>query len=145
MAMATKDTRVIDLQGRTLLPGLIDPHNHTALSSLYLELLTDVGYLKNKTRADLINNLRQLASNTPEGQWVMVSNFDNLLQGGDLSREELDGVSTTRPIFVWYTNGHDAAVNSLALQLAKIPDDIGELPGGGHFGAVPTASQWPRL
>jgi predicted amidohydrolase YtcJ len=65
---------------------------------------------------------------------VLVSNFDNLLQGGDLSREELDSVSTTRPIFVWYTNGHDACVNSLALQLAKIPDDVGTLPGGGHFG-----------
>ncbi len=133
-SLATKDTQIIDLQGRTLLPGLIDPHNHTALSSLYLELLTDVGYLKNRTRADLIDNLRQLSARTPEGQWVLVSNFDNLLQGGDLSREELDSVSTTRPIFVWYTNGHDACVNSLALQLAKIPDDVGTLPGGGHFG-----------
>jgi len=137
MSMATKDTQVIDLAGRTLLPGLIDPHNHTVLSSLYLELLTDVGYLKNRTRADLINNLRQLASNTPEGQWVMVSNFDNLLQGGDLSREELDSVSTARAIFVWYTNGHDAAVNSMALKLANIPEDVGALPGGGHFGRGP--------
>jgi len=137
MPLATAATRVVDLQGRTLLPGLIDPHNHTALSALYLELLTDVGYLRNKTRADLIDNLRQLASRTPEGQWVLVSNFDNLLQGGDLSRDELDTVSTTRPIFVWYTNGHDAAVNSLALQVAKIPDDVGELPGGGHFGRGP--------
>jgi len=137
MALATKDTRVIDLQGRTLLPGLIDPHNHTALSALYLELLTDVGYLKNKTRAELIANLRQLVANTPEGQWVLASNFDNLLQGGDLSRDELDAISTTRPVFVWYTNGYDAAVNSLALQLAKIPEDIGPLPGGGHFGRGP--------
>ena len=137
MSMATKDTKVVDLAGRTLLPGLIDPHNHTVLSSLYLELLTDVGYLKNRTRADLINNLRQLASTTPEGQWVMASNFDNLLQGGDLSREELDSVSTTHAIFVWYTNGHDAAVNSLALKLANITEDVGTLPGGGHFGRGP--------
>ncbi|WPB85794.1 amidohydrolase [Sediminicoccus rosea] len=137
MALATRDTRIVNLQGRTLLPGLIDPHNHTALSSLYLELLTDIGYLKNRTRADLLANLRQLVANTPEGQWVMVSNFDNLLQGGDLSRTELDGISTTRPIFVWYTNGHDAAVNSAALRAANIPEDIGALPGGGHFGRGP--------
>ena len=70
---------------------------------------------------------------TPPGQW-MVSNFDNLLQGGDLSREELDGISTNHPIFVWYTNGHDACVNSLALKITSIPDNIGVLPGGGHFG-----------
>ncbi len=134
MAMAGKDTAVIDLAGRTMLPGLIDPHHHTLLASLYLELLTDVGYEKNRTRAALIDNLRQLAARTPAGQWIAASNFDNLLQGGDLSREELDSVSGTHPIFVWYTNGHDACVNSMALQVAQIPDDIGTLPGGGHFG-----------
>ncbi|MEI7599327.1 MAG: amidohydrolase [Aestuariivirga sp.] len=137
MALATANTKIIDLQGRSLLPGLIDPHNHTVLSALYLELLTDIGYLKNKTREDVLNNLRQLVANAPEGQWVLVSNFDNLLQGGDLSREVLDSISTKHAIFVWYTNGHDACVNSLALQLAKIPEDIGELPGGSHFGRGP--------
>lgn len=137
MALATPATRIVNLQGRTLLPGLIDPHNHTALSSLYLELLTDIGYMKNRTRADLLANLRQLVANTPEGQWVLVSNFDNLLQGGDLSRTELDAISSTRPIFVWYTNGHDAAVNSPALRAANIPEDIGTLPGGGRFGRGP--------
>lgn len=134
MAMADKDTVVVDLAGRTMLPGLIDPHHHTLLASLYFELLTDVGYEKNRTRAALIDNLRQLAARTPAGQWIAASNFDNLLQGGDLSREELDGVSTAHPIFVWYTNGHDACVNSMALEVAQIPDDIGTLPGGGHFG-----------
>ncbi|MCA3560828.1 MAG: amidohydrolase [Aestuariivirga sp.] len=137
MAMADKDTQVVDLAGRTLLPGLIDPHHHTLLASIYFELLTDVGYEKNKTRAGLISNLRQMAAQTPAGQWITASNFDNLLQGGDLSREELDSVTTTHPVFVWYTNGHDAAVNSMALQAAAIPDDIGPLPGGGHFGRGP--------
>ena len=101
MAMATANTKVIDLQGRTLLPGLIDPHNHTVLSAIYLELLTDVGYLKNKTRDELIANLKMLVEVTPEGSWVLASNFDNLLQGGDLSRDELDKISSTKPIFVW--------------------------------------------
>lgn len=137
MAMATANTKVIDLQGRTLLPGLIDPHNHTVLSAIYLELLTDVGYLKNKTRDELIANLKMLVEVTPEGSWVLASNFDNLLQGGDLSRDELDKISSTKPIFVWYTNGHDACVNSAALTAAGIPEDIGELPGGGHFGRGP--------
>jgi predicted amidohydrolase YtcJ len=137
MAMASSGTKVIDLQGRTLLPGLIDPHNHTALSAVYLELLTDVGYLKNKTRDELIANLRLLTEATPDGAWVLTSNFDNLLQGGDLSRDELDKISTTKPIFVWYTNGHDACVNSAALKAAGIDENIGELPGGGHFGRGP--------
>jgi len=43
-------------------------------------------------------------------------------------------MSTQHPIFVWYTNGHDACVNSMALKVAGVSKDVGVLPGGGHFG-----------
>ncbi len=132
--LKTSDTRVVDLAGRTLLPGLIDPHNHTILASLIFELLDDVGYAKYPTREKLVAHLKEVAASAPKGQWVVGSNFDNLLQGGDLTRAELDAISTDHPIFVWYTNGHDACVNSEALKVAGIPEDIGDLPGGGHFG-----------
>ncbi len=135
--LRTGGTRVVDLAGRTLLPGLIDPHNHTLLAALIFELLDDVGFAKYPTRAALIAHLKQEAAEKPKGTWIVGSNFDNLLQGGDLSRAELDAVSTDHPIFVWYTNGHDAAVNSAALTAAAIPDDVGDLPGGGHFGRGP--------
>ncbi len=132
--LKTSDTRVVDLAGRTLLPGLIDPHNHTILASLIFELLDDVGYAKYPTREKLVAHLKQEAASTPKGQWIVGSNFDNLLQGGDFTLAELDAISTDHPIFVWYTNGHDACVNSEALKIAQIPEDVGELPGGGHFG-----------
>ncbi len=133
----TGDTKVVDLAGRTLLPGLIDPHCHTILASLIFELLDDVGYAKYPTREKLVAHLKQEAADTPKGQWIVGSNFDNLLQGGDFTRTELDAISTDHPIFVWYTNGHDACVNSEALKIAAIPDDVGEMPGGGHFGRGP--------
>ncbi len=132
--LKTSGTRVVDLAGRTLLPGLIDPHCHTILASLIFELLDDVGYAKYPTREELVAHLKQEAAETPKGQWIVGSNFDNLLQGGDFTRTELDAISTDRPIFVWYTNGHDACVNSEALKVAEIPEDVGDLPGGGHFG-----------
>ena len=132
--LKSKNTKIVDLEGRVAMPGFVDPHNHTILSALIFELLTDVGYLKCPTRGKLLNELRAIAARTPPGQWISCSNFDNLLQGGDLSREELDAISTSHPILVWYTNGHDACVNSLALKVAKIPEDIGTLAGGGHFG-----------
>ena len=134
MGLKTGDTKVVDLSGRTLLPGLIDPHNHTLLAALIFELLDDVGYAKYPTREKLVAHLKQEAADTPKGQWIVGSNFDNLLQGGDFTRAELDAISTDHPIFVWYTNGHDACVNSEALKIAAIPDDVGEMPGGGHFG-----------
>ena len=135
--LKTGDTKIIDLAGRTLFPGLIDPHNHTILASLIFELLDDVGYAKYPTREKLVAHLKQEAADIPHGQWIVGSNFDNLLQGGDLSRTVLDAISTDHPIFVWYTNGHDACVNSEALKVAGIPGDIGDLPGGGHFGRGP--------
>jgi len=132
--LKTGNTRIVDLQGRTLMPGFIDPHCHTILAALVFELLDDVGYAKYPTRDKLIAQLKALAAKTPKGQWVVGSNFDNLLQGGDLTLQELDAISTDHPVFVWYTNGHDACVNTLALKDAGIPEDVGELPGGGHFG-----------
>ena len=73
----------------------------------------------------------------PAGQWICACAYDNLLQGGDLSMEELDAISTEHPIFVFYVNGLVGAANGMAFNLAKIPQDIGELPGGGRFGREP--------
>jgi len=107
------------------------------VASLIFGLLDDVGYAKFRTRDKLVAHLKQEAADTPKAQWIVGSNFDNLLQGGDFTRAELDVISTEHPIFVWYTNGHDACVNSEALKIAGIPEDVGELPGGGHFGRGP--------
>lgn len=131
------NTKVIDLDGRTLLPGFVDPHQHTCFVALFSELFADVGYANYRTHGDLIAGLKALDAKLPPGQWLAAYNFDNLLQGGDLSMAELDAVSTERPILVWYINMHDGAANSAAFKQAKIPQDVGTLPGGGHFGRGP--------
>lgn len=135
--LAGSATRIVDLQGRTLLPGLIDPHHHTCLAALVADLLIDVGYPKCPTRADAIGTLKAAVAKTPPGQWITAGRFDNILQRGNLSMKQLDAVSTDHPIFVWYVNGHTAAANSAAFKLAKIPQGIGVLDGGGHFGRGP--------
>lgn len=135
--LKTSATRIVDLGGRTLLPGFIDPHHHTCGAALFAELLVDVGYERFPTRPALMAALKDLATKTPPGQWILTCNFDNLLQGGDLSMTELDAVAPNNPLFVWYTNAHDGAANSRAFEVAKIPADIGALPGGGHFGRGP--------
>ena len=56
--LKTADTKVVDLAGRTLLPGLIDPHCHTLLASLIFELLDDVGYAKYPTREKVVAHLK---------------------------------------------------------------------------------------
>ncbi len=134
MGLKGKNTKIVDLDDRTLLPGFVDPHHHVLAASIYLELLMDVGYIHYPRRAQLLDAMRSVAARTPPGQWLAFSNYDNLLQGGDLSRDILDSVSTQHPILVWYTNGHDGCVNSKALEIGQVPENVGIIPGGGHYG-----------
>jgi predicted amidohydrolase YtcJ len=133
-SLARGATRIVDLQGRVLFPGFIDPHHHTVLSALFGDLLFNIGYPKYSNRADALAALKATVAKVPPGQWIRAGRYDNLLQGGDLSMQELDAISTQHPIFVFYVNGHVGAANAMGFKLAKIPQDVGELAGGGHFG-----------
>ncbi len=137
LSLARGATRIVDLQGRALFPGFIDPHHHTVLSALFADLMLNIGYAKYSTRADALASLKATVSKAPSGQWIRAGYYDNLLQGGDLSMGELDAISTQHPIFVVYVNGHVGAANAMAFKLVKIQQDVGELPGGGHFGHAP--------
>lgn len=133
-ALCGSATRVVDLQGRTLLPGFIDPHHHYTLSALVGQLLLDVGYSKFATKAEALAALKASVSKAQPGQWIAAAYYDNLLQGGDLSMAELDAVSTDHPIYVMYVNGHVGASNSVGFGKAGIGGDATTVPGGGHFG-----------
>ena len=136
-SFARGSTKIIDLQGRALFPGFIDPHHHTVVAALVADMLIDVGYGTYRSRADALSALAAAAAKTPPGRWIRAGYYDNLLQGGDLSMSDLDAVSTQHPVFVWYVNGHTAAANAMAFKLAGVTEEVGELPGGGRFGRGP--------
>src|SRR5271165_4865189 len=71
MGLKTGGAEVVDLGGRTPLPGLIDPHLHTIAASLIYELIDDVGYAKYPTRESLVAHLRQEAASAPKGRWIV--------------------------------------------------------------------------
>ncbi len=134
MGLKSLSTQIVNLDGRTILPGFIDPHQHTVTGALINAIFTDCGYTKYKTRELLFAMFRERAAKTPPGQWLLFTSFDNLLQGGDIKIADLDAVSKVHPILVYYVNMHTAAANSTAFAIAKIPDNVGDLPGGGRFG-----------
>lgn len=133
-ALAGDAARIIDLEGRTVLPGLIDPHHHTVLAALVTRLLLDVGFSRCRTRTDAIAALGVAAAMTPPGEWITAGFYDNVLQGGHLSGADLDAVSAGHPLFVMYVNGHVGAANALAFARAGIPADVGSIGGIGRFG-----------
>ncbi len=134
MRAAGRGAQKINLDGRTLMPGLIDPHQHPIPGGIMLTQMIDVGYDNYKTKADVLAALKAKAAQLPPGRWIYADLYDNLLQDGDLTIGELDGVSTAHPVFVYYISMHTATGNSLAFKLAGVTASVGELPGGGHFG-----------
>ncbi|MBL8631515.1 MAG: amidohydrolase, partial [Rhodospirillaceae bacterium] len=136
---ATKDpeTKVVDLAGKTLLPGFIDAHGHFPFGAMVSITSVDlqsppVGTLK--SIPELIARLKDRAAKTPKGQWIQGAGYDDTLlaEKRHPTRADLDQVSPDHPIYLMHVSGHMAAVNSMALKLAGITKDT-QAPTGGKF------------
>ncbi len=119
-AQADAGARVIDLQGRTLMPGLIDPHMHNTF--VLFEDWIDVSPIVAPRFEDVQRKIRESAGNATDSAWIRAQQFDpSITQGAripDLSM--LDQWVPNRPFFMIESNGHVAYVNSYALKLAGI-------------------------
>ena len=136
MALRGPATEVIDLQGRTLIPGLVDPHSHlggVGLQAISANLLPppDGG---NASIADLQATLRQYLQQSPEPRTLGVAfgfGYDDsqLQERRHPTRDELDAVSTQIPIVAIHQSGHFAVLSSAALARAGItaatPNPVG--------------------
>lgn len=130
-ALAGPATEVLDLAGRTVVPGFIDAHVHV-LSSGVLHLLAADCTLPSV--AAVLQALRERAARTPEGGWVRGFQFDDtkMAEQRHLTRADLDSVSTRHGIFVEHRGGHTSYVNSLALRLAGLSRETPD-PSGGRL------------
>ncbi|HXX26952.1 MAG TPA: amidohydrolase [Terriglobales bacterium] len=127
-------TKVTDLQGGFLMPGLVDGHLHPleaglklANCSLDYQSLT-VAELEERVQACLDKSQGQ----EPDGWLEVVNWFQESMRppGVKTNRATLDVLKTSRPIIVVSSFGHTALVNSRALALAKITKTTPEPPGG---------------
>ena len=125
---------VVDLGGRTVLPGFIEPHMHFALMAGMGDW-PDIGPFVHENTADALAALKAIAERTPAGQWVVARQFDPSLQVGPamLTTRELDAVSRDKPVFVLNASGHLAYCNSRLLEAAGIGAETPDPPGGEYF------------
>ncbi|WP_226655002.1 amidohydrolase [Pseudalkalibacillus hwajinpoensis] len=123
-------TQIIDLQGRSLLPGFIDAHAHLELfgtNQLGVNC-KDVSGIN-----DIIKKLTTRALDTSKGEWIRGWGYNQNSLGRHLTKWDLDQVSTEHPIIVVRTCGHLSCVNSKALEMAGITKDTPD-PSGGKYG-----------
>lgn len=136
MRLKGPDTRVIDLAGRTLVPGFIDAHGHifnAGVQSLAANLLAapdgDV-----KDIASLQARLKDWQTGRTSRQlgWIIGFGYDDAQLGEQRhpTRDELDAVSRDVPVLAIHQSGHLAAANSKALELAGITASSKDPQGG---------------
>jgi predicted amidohydrolase YtcJ len=128
-----KDTKVTDLHGRMLMPGLIDGHMHPLAGGTVL-LKCNLKYERltlAQMQAKIQHCLDQTKDQEPDG-WLEVANWFQeamLPAGTEASSAVLDSLHTKRPIFILSSFGHTGLANSRALQLAHVtastPDPLG--------------------
>lgn len=123
---------IVDLDGKTMMPGFIDPHGHIVAiaQSLMMPNFSDVTSID-----ELIEKLRKyLDENPPSGnQWLLGLGYDNSKFEGAKhpTKFDLDKVSKEVPIFITHASGHIAAVNSKVLELFGYAGEDYEVPEGG--------------
>ena len=133
--LAGSDTRVVDLDGKVLVPGFYAAHDHfpgagtLATGSLNLNS-PPMGPME--TIDDIVEALRHVAAETPEGDWVSGQRYDDTLleEQRHPTRYDLDRASTEHPIYIGHTSGHLGVANSMALRMAGITKDTPQPPGG---------------
>ena len=133
-AAAGRGARVVDLEGRVVLPGFIEPHMHFALMA-GMGGWPDIGPFRHATTAEALAALKSIAANSPPGDWIVARQFDPTLQEGPpmLTTRELDEVSSDRPVFVLNASGHLAYGNTKLLEFGGIGPETPNPPGGEYF------------
>lgn len=132
-------TKMIDLNGKTLLPGFIDVHGHfTSRAGLIqaIDLFPEPYGTVNSIK-DLQNTIRNFIKEhkIPESQPIIGNGYDDaiMIEHRHPTKEELDAISTTNPIIVIHTSGHASVANSAMLKLLNLSDSSKD-PSGGHLG-----------
>src|SRR4030042_6079523 len=114
-------TRVIDCEGRTLVPGFNDAHLH--LFSLIRKLLSiDISPAAVRSIADIKEAVRRKAEKTPPGTWLSGTDYNEfyLAEKRCPTRWDLDEAAPHHPVVLSHRSLHICVLNSLALRLAGL-------------------------
>ncbi|HEY7004139.1 MAG TPA: amidohydrolase [Gaiellaceae bacterium] len=140
--------RVVELEGRTVLPGFQDAHLHP-FSGGMLAIVCDLH--ETASAEDCLAEIERYAAAHPERDWISGDGWSmDFFPGGNPDRERLDAIAPDRPVYLENRDGHTAWVNGRALELAGIGPDtpdprdgrIERGAGGEPSGALHEGAMW---
>lgn len=129
---AAPNARRIDLEGRTVTPGLLDAHAHFSGGGGDRLFVADLSYPNVKTMADVAAAIRERVASAATGAWIQGRGWDEgkLVERRLITARDLDAVSPNNPVYLTQTTGHYGVANSVALRLAGVTKDTRDPPGG---------------
>jgi predicted amidohydrolase YtcJ len=126
-------TRLVDLKGQTVLPGLIDSHVHPTAACMteFDHPVPDM-----ETIQDVLDYIKGRAKVLPAGEWIVVRQvfITRLREQRYPTRAELDAAAPKHPVL--YATGPDASLNTLALKRSKIGKGFKVSDGGPGYAEV---------
>jgi hypothetical protein len=124
-------TKIIDCQGKTVVPGFNDAHCH--IFSFIRKLLSiDLSPSSVSSISDIKAVIHRRARNTPPGTWLIGTDYNEfyLAEKRYPTRFDIDEVAPHHPVVMTHRSLHACVLNSLALSLAGITKETPEPPGG---------------
>ncbi len=136
LELKNNSTKVVDLKGQTVIPGLNDSHMHLLGLGQALEQVDLVGL---SSREELIDRCQRFMAENEELTWILGRGWNQAYFPDRKmpSRHDLDQISNARPILLRRACGHIAVANSCALELAGLLGGGFEQPVGGHVDVDP--------
>jgi predicted amidohydrolase YtcJ len=133
--LATARTRVLDVKGRTVIPGMVDAHAH--LSGL-AAALRNVLLAGSKTYDEVIRRVVERARTTRKGEWVQGRGWDQNLwpEKNFPTHEALSRATPDNPVVLGRVDGHAVLANALAMRLAGVTAATKD-PDGGRIIRLP--------
>ncbi len=127
------DTEIINLNGKTLIPGFIDSHTHP-VASTFLRNMIDLSGFKHKNKEDLWAYFEEQVKHFKPGEWIICKGFDQVLVKDLLSPKitYLDSIAPNNPVFISSLSMHTYWANTLAFNEVGI-DENSEDPSQSSF------------
>jgi len=123
-ALVAETTRVVDLEGKALLPGFVDAHTHLLTTGLQRTFYLDA---HTASLDDLLQKVEAAARQRPPGQWIVGRGWDESTWKAAQypSLDDLDRVAPQHPVALIRVCGHILSVNSAALKAVVLDDNAG--------------------
>jgi len=127
-------TKVINLNGKSVLPGFIEAHCHPIATALAGQVMNVSGF-NFDSRIEIIHAIKSEISNSNDNDWLLIFGWDPVMVD-DLTNPtlaELDSISPTRPMLILTQMMHHGFINSAGYNSANITKDYPILEGAGEF------------